>query len=273
MAGPRKLRRCYCIRRVCGNAAYQPNQNARCAGRRWSTRPSSGRESVFVHGPGHAGAVLGAPVAVVPRKRHVLARVRAVRSRRIGEHHERDVLDRVVMHGIRGEESGRDRERPIGMIGEQQGEYLILVLQAGVEGRHREHHLVGREVVAVGGALVVVALVAGVERKHPGIGMAPPPLAPGGGHHAAAIEHDPLPGQRPDHRRAPHGAPHRLGGPVVHELVRAVQKAARAEGVVHPRVLGVERITVPQSVQYTPATGTPPTTSTNISCQARIRFG
>ena len=31
----------YCTRRVCGNAANQPNQNARCAGMRWSTRPSS----------------------------------------------------------------------------------------------------------------------------------------------------------------------------------------------------------------------------------------
>ena len=68
--------------------------------------------------------------------------------------------------------------------------------------------------------------------------MSPPPLAPGGGHHAAAVEHDVLPDQRPDHRRPPHGAPQRLGSLVVHELVRPVEETAGAKGVVYPCVLG-----------------------------------
>ena len=88
--------------------------------------------------------------------------VDAAGARLVGQNDQLDLADPIVVELVLVQEPGPDRERPIGVLGHQQGQHLVLVLEAPIELGHCEHELVGREIVAIRGALGVVTLMTGV---------------------------------------------------------------------------------------------------------------
>ena len=115
-----------------------------------------------------------------------------------------------------------------------------LVVESVVARRHVEHQVVRREVGAVGDPFTVVPLVSGIQREDGGVGVHAPPLAPGGGDDRPVRQSAARRDEIADHGNALEGIPEAPGPVVEHQLVRAVQQAARPE----PDVLAVDHALV-----------------------------
>ena len=96
---------------------------------------------------------------------------------------------------------------------------------------NRKHQPGAGEVAGVGDALAVVAGVAGLDVEHERVGVLGEPLVPGGVHDGEDIELDAAPDEVAPDGLARELLPEGVGGAVVHELVRAIEEAARAEAV------------------------------------------
>jgi hypothetical protein len=161
-------------------------------------------------------------------------------GRGIADQEDVELADPVVDHPAPLER----RERPgPGKAIDPDREHLVLGGQALVFDQSREHQPRAREIVAVRAAGGVVPLIAGVERKHPGLRMLGPPALPARDHHRAKGELDAGAGERPDHGAAGELVPEASGRLVVHQLVGAVEKArgAEDEGLVPALDRGLEQ--------------------------------
>ena len=111
----------------------------------------------------------------------------------------------------------------------------------------------------------------GGKHRRGGVGLHP--LLPGRDLDREEVEPYARVGQWPDYRLAGELMPQGLGLVVVHNLVAAVQQAGCAECGWLSIDLGRMHDSVPQSVQYARAIGSPPSTSFAISWALTIRSG